>query len=102
MILGQSQQRMKLGTGRTLDAMRRPGPSAFVKADMPWWVPIARSDQSCAAALGRFDPAIQDRHHPIALGNGQRTSRAEIILHVDEQQGIVRSERGEGHRELTL
>ena len=32
---------------------------------------------------------IDDGDHGIALGNRQRTGRAEIILHIDDQQEIV-------------
>ena len=38
-----------------------------------------------AEALGK---AIDDRHHGIAVGNCKRAARAEIVLHVDDQQQI--------------
>jgi hypothetical protein len=36
-----------------------------------------------------FGEAIDNWHHGIAIGNGKRATRAEIVLHVDYQQQII-------------
>src|SRR3954447_15995532 len=36
-----------------------------------------------------FSQAIDHGHHGIAVGHRKRTARAEIVLHVDDQQQIV-------------
>jgi hypothetical protein len=40
---------------------------------------------------------IEDGHHLLAAGNGQRTSRQEIVLHVRDDQCIVGRQGKEIH-----
>ena len=35
------------------------------------------------------DEPVDDGHHGIALGDRERAARAEIVLHIDDQQHIV-------------
>src|SRR5689334_9669487 len=36
-----------------------------------------------------FRKLIDDRHHGVTLGNGERAARTEIILHVDNEEQVV-------------
>jgi len=35
-----------------------------------------------------LDKPVDDGDHRVALGDGQRATRAEIVLHIDKNQGI--------------
>jgi hypothetical protein len=55
---------------------------------MTWRMPIL-GQHDVVEALGQ---AIDDGHDVIAIGNGQSPARAEIVLHVDRQQQVVRTD----------
>jgi hypothetical protein len=71
-----------------------PAGSALAKARLPrkagvmLGVPVAAQVNWRAGTRGCIDPRVEHRHHLISLHNGQRAAWAEIILHVNDQEGI--------------
>ena len=65
-----------------------PGPTFRNEAWMVLGMPIARRDDRAAALERRANPMIEWGDHFIAASDGKGSARAEIILHVDNQQGI--------------
>ena len=51
-------------------------------------MPVARGDHEVEAVQELVD-RLRD---PIALGHGQRTARREVVLEVDDQEGVHEAE----------
>jgi hypothetical protein len=51
-------------------------------------MPVARGKDRQAAIAKSLDVSVQHRHHFITVLNGERATGAEIILHIDKDQGI--------------
>jgi hypothetical protein len=62
-------------------------------------VPIARGDDRQASRPEAFDPAVERRDHRIAGGHCQGAARQEIVLHIDDQQRVLRRQGERFHRD---
>jgi hypothetical protein len=81
--------------------MGRPESTAFLETDVFHGVVIARGVNRHPLGYGGVDPLVEDRHHPVAVFDRQRSTGAEIVLHVDHKQGISGSEAvTDIHRQL--
>jgi hypothetical protein len=85
----EAQVGVEGGTRRVLHAMRRPRAAPLAEARMPGGVPVARGVDRDAGPLGLLDPAVQHRHHGVALGDGERAAGTEVALHVDHDQRVA-------------
>ena len=83
---------MKLRSRRVLDAVHGPGPAALQEAGVVFGMPVTGGHDGCSVPLSSLDPGVQDNYDLVAFGNGQCSARAEITLHVDHQQCVVRTE----------
>ena len=55
---------------------------------MPFGVQVLRGDDPGAPPRKSFGRAGQYERDLISAGNGQRTARTEVVLHVDDNEGV--------------
>ncbi len=75
---------VQLGAGGVADAVHRPGPALLRKRSVIRRVPVARGDD-----IARLAGEPVDRlDHRVAVGNGERAAKAEVVLNVDDDQAF--------------
>jgi hypothetical protein len=60
-------------------------------------VPVARREDQGPARVEAHGVAVEDRDHPVALGNGQRAARTEVVLDIDDHERVTGRIDGESH-----
>jgi hypothetical protein len=63
--------------------MNRPRAAIRSEVFRPFGVPITRLENGLAASQELFRQFTQGRHDFVSVRHGQRSARAEIVLHVD-------------------
>ena len=94
---GECEARVEGRAGRLGHAVGRPWATLRLEADMIGRMPVAGGNDGRPGVLGGLDPGIEDRHDGVAVRHGQGTTGTEITLHVDDEQGIRRTQRRQVH-----
>jgi hypothetical protein len=84
---GELQRRMKTSALRVRHTMDWPDATVHLEMTRFGRVPVARGVHGHLAARQPADESVERRHHAVAIRDRQRPARAEVLLHVDNQQG---------------
>ena len=89
---------MEGGARSPLDAVGRPHAPAGLEVLRTGRMPVTRSEHRRAGCTEPLRIHIEDGHHRVAVGHAERTAGAEVVLHVDDDEGIARGIDRESHR----
>src|SRR4051812_5489894 len=81
---------MKSRARRALNAVPGPDPTAIFEADVIGRMPVSRCEDRHILPRSLGHQFVQLGDDSIAFRNAESASRTEIVLHVDDEQGIVR------------
>src|SRR6266704_5184782 len=82
---------MESGAFRSLDAMRRPGPTTFLEVLRLPRMPVPLEQDGQMAAFEERDGSVHPRDDRVAVRHPERPTRAEVVLNVDDEQRRLRS-----------
>ena len=85
--------RMKGGPVGVLHTMNRPDSPVGRKVFGPFRVPVTCDVDGKLKLDGQVEVAIQDRHNLIALRHGEGAARAEVVLHIHDDEGLLAHRR---------
>src|SRR2546422_266586 len=96
-VRGELQRRVKARAGGVLDAVCRP--RSAVDGEMSGFrgMPVARGEDRRAAASEAFGVAVEEGHDLVARRYRKRAAGTEVVLDVDNDEGITRGINRESH-----
>jgi hypothetical protein len=71
-----------------LQAMHGPRSAKRLERNMVGWMPVPRGEHSGSSGFEQADVVVEDGDYFVASGNGQRSTREKVSLHVNNYEGI--------------